>query len=44
MTLSTTYYPQVFLKERKYIEKEIVRHVHAIFREFSCSIHESDEN
>ena len=37
------YYPQVFLKERKYIEKKVFRHVHDNLSEFSYSSVESDE-
>ena len=31
------YYSQVFLKEYKYIEKEVVRHVHDSLSDFSSS-------
>ena len=37
------YYPQVFLKECKYIEKKVVRHINDIFSNFSSS-DESDES
>ena len=37
------YYPQVFLKERKYIEKKVFRHVHDNLSEFSYSSDESGE-
>ena len=37
------YYPQVFLKERKYIEKKVFGHVHDSLSEFSYSSIESDE-
>ena len=36
------YYPQVFLKECKYIEKKVVRHIHGNLSDFSFS-GESDE-
>ena len=36
-------YPQVFLKECKYIEKKIVRHIHDNLSDFSSSSDESDE-
>ena len=35
-------YPQVFLKECKYIEKKVVRHIHDNLSDFSFS-DESDE-
>ena len=31
------YYPQVFLKESKYIEKKVVRHIHDNLSDFSSS-------
>ena len=31
------YYPQVFLKECKYIEKRLVRHIHDNLSEYSFS-------
>ena len=37
------YCPQVFLKERKYIEKKVFWHVHDNLSEFSYSSVESDE-
>ena len=37
------YYPQVLLKECKYIEKKVVRHIHDNLRDFSSS-DESDES
>ena len=38
------YYPQVFLKECKYIEKKVVRYVHDNLSDFSSSSgDESDE-
>ena len=37
------YYPQVFLKECKYIEKKVIRHINDNLRNFSYS-DESDEN
>ena len=36
------YYPQVFLKECKYIDKKVVRHIHDNMSEFSYSSDESD--
>ena len=36
------YYPQVLLKECKYIEKKVVRHIHDNLSEFSHSSDESD--
>ena len=36
------YYPQVFLKECKYIEEKVIRHVNGNLRDFSFS-YESDE-
>ena len=37
------YYPQVFLKECKYIGKKVVRHIHDNLSNFSSSSYESDE-
>ena len=37
------YYPQVFLKECKYIEKKIVKHINDKLSNFSYSSDESDE-
>ena len=37
-----SYYPQVFLKERKYIEKRVTRHISDNLSDFSYS-EESDE-
>ena len=37
------YYPQVFLKVCKYIEKKVVRHIHDNLSDFSYSSGESDE-
>ena len=37
------YYPQVFLKECIYIEKNVVRHIHDNFSEFFYSSSESDK-
>ena len=37
------YYPQVFLKEYKYIEKNVVRHIHNNLSDFSSSS-SSDES
>ena len=31
------YYLQVFLKECKYIEKKVIRHIHNNLSDFSCS-------
>ena len=38
-----SYYPQVFLKECKYIKKKVIRHAHANLSDFSCFPHDSDE-
>ena len=38
-----SYYPQMFLKECKYIEEKVVRHIHDSFSDFSYSSNESDE-
>ena len=37
------YYRQVFLKECKYIEKKVVRHIHDNLSDFSHSSDEFDE-
>ena len=37
------YYPQVFIKECKYIEKKVFRHIHDNLSDFSYSSDESDE-
>ena len=37
------YYPQVFLKECKYIEKKVVSHIHDNLSDFSYLSDESDE-
>ena len=37
------YYPQVFSKECKYIEKKLFRHIHDSLHDFSYSSEESDE-
>ena len=37
------YYPQVFVKECKYIEKKVVRHIRDNLSDFSYSSFESDE-
>ena len=37
------YYPQVFLKECKYIEKIVVRHIHRSVSDFSYYSDESEE-
>ena len=38
-----SYYPQVFLKECKYIEKQVIRHIHDNLSDFSSDDDESDE-
>ena len=38
------YYPQVFLKECKYIEKKVVRHFHDNLSDFSSSDYSHDPN
>ena len=37
------HYPEVFLKECKYIEKKVVRHIHGSLSDFSYYSDESDE-
>ena len=37
------YYPQLFLKERRYTEKNVVRHIYNNLSDFSYSSDESDE-
>ena len=37
------YYPQVFLKELKYIEKKVIRHINDNLSDFSSPSDESDE-
>ena len=37
------YYPQVFLKDCKYIEKKVVSDIHDNLSDFSYSSDESDE-
>ena len=37
------YYPQVFLKEGKWIEKKVTRHINDHLSDFSYSFDESDE-
>ena len=37
------YYPQVFLKERKYIEKKVVKHIYDNFSDFSSSDEPDEE-
>ena len=37
------YYPQVFVKECKYIEKKVVRYIHDKLSDFSYPSDESDE-
>ena len=38
-----SYYPQLFLKECKYIKKKVVRHIHDNLSDFSFSSDESNE-
>ena len=38
-----SYYPQVFLKECKYIEKKVVWHIYYCLSDFSYSCDESDK-
>ena len=38
------YYPQVLLKDRKYIEKKVVRHIHDNLSDFSYFSDESHED
>ena len=38
-----SYYPQVFLKECKYIEKKEVRHIHDSLNDFPYTSDESEE-
>ena len=38
-----SYCPQVFLRECKYVEKKVVRHIHDSLSDFSYSSDESDE-
>ena len=38
-----SYYPQVFLKECKYIEKNVIRHIHDNLSDCSSFPDESDE-
>ena len=37
------YYPQVFLKEHKYLEKKVIRHISDHLSDFSSGDDESDE-
>ena len=37
------YYPQVFLKECKYIAKKVVWHIHENLNDFSSDYDDSDE-
>ena len=37
------YYPQVFLRENKYTEKKVVRHIHGSLSNFSYSSNKSEE-
>ena len=39
---NVSYYPQVFLRERKYIERKVIRHISNDLRDF-CYSDESDE-
>ena len=41
--LKKDYYPEVFLKGCKYIEKKVVRHIHDSFSDFSYSSGESND-
>ena len=38
-----SYYPKVFLKECKYIEKKVIRHINDNLSDISYSSDESDE-
>ena len=38
-----SYYPQMFLKECRYIEKKVVRHIHNSLSDFSYSYDESEK-
>ena len=38
-----SYYPQIFLKECRYIEKKVIRHINDNFSDFSSDDDESDE-
>ena len=38
------YYPQVFLKECKYIEKKVIRHINNNLSDFSSSDESDDSN
>ena len=38
-----SYYPQVFLKECKYVEKKVIKHIHDNLSDFLSSSDESDE-
>ena len=38
-----TYFPKAFLKQSKYIEKKVVRHIHDNLSDFSSDDDESDE-
>ena len=38
-----SYYPQVFLKECKYIDEKLVRHIHANLSDFCYSSDESEK-
>ena len=37
------YYPQLFLKGCKYIEKKVVRHIHDNLSDFSCSFSDNSD-
>ena len=43
LTKNDSYYPQVFLKECKYIQKKVVRYIRDNLSDFSCSSDESDK-
>ena len=37
------YYPQVFMKECKYIDKKVIRHINDSFSGFSCDDNSNEE-
>ena len=44
LKIHESYYPRVFfIKECKYIEKKVIKHIHDNLSDFSCSSDESDE-
>ena len=43
LTKNDNYYPQVFLKKCKYIEKKVVRHIYDSLSDFPYHSDESDE-